>query len=141
MSDRLQRLVALVRDLRAEFTVDEMKAALKIVQSVEKRGQGVEVKKRSDTSRVGRSRSRSPVQQSMALSKLAKTDPPKFEYLSKVEAIFRSRQTLPHAVELAKFGRFFDKAFVPRKKRDDSISAIISMLASKPLEELKAKVP
>lgn len=135
MTGRLERAVAAIARLREEFTLDELQSALSKLHQAALTNV---IDTKAAESRRGK---RKPVERSLALMRLEKSDPTKFAYLAKLEKRLRSRELLPNASELLQFCRSVDKDFYPRKKRDEAVSAVMMALSEMPLDDLEERVP
>lgn len=74
---------------------------------------------------------------SRAVLKLQDTDPKKFELLSEFDAAVRHGHLLGSNDLLRRFGEMLSKSYEPRKSRRENISAIMTLLAERTLEETK----
>jgi len=150
MDVRVQRLLARLADLRDEFSLDEIKEAIRILEPESQRSRSpltareraLRFQSSTPTKRSTRtSQERKRVGRSRAVARLQKTDPAKFQYLAALERRLRTKEALSNTGELARFCQLLDKGFISRNKRDDSISALMATLATRSLNDLRASIP
>jgi hypothetical protein len=74
---------------------------------------------------------------SRAVLKLEGAEPEKFELLSDFDAAVRHGHMLASNDILRRFGEMISKSYEPRKSRRENISAIMSLLAERTLDDTK----
>lgn len=74
---------------------------------------------------------------SRAVLKLKDSDPEKFKILSEFDLMVRRGQLLPAHEDLRRFGERVSKNFEPRKARKETISAVMTILADRPVLEIE----
>ena len=77
---------------------------------------------------------------SQAVRNLEKRDPAKYRVLLVFDKAVRKGDVLGNNSELRRFGYAIDRGFCPRKARKDNISAVMAVLAAKPLDRIKGHV-
>lgn len=130
-----------------EFSDKEIRAAIAILESHGGRAylldylmdSGEETGSATDAN-TPISKKRAEVQRSKAVSKLESSDPEKFSVLSEFEAMIRMGQILISLEDLKRFGEQFSKDFSPRKSRKETISALMTEMASRPILEIERLV-
>lgn len=138
MTDRIDQAVVAIERLLQRFSLDELRLAIARLSSVSSINQ---IRSTSEANAPRPMRKRKPIERAAALAKIEKSDPAKFRYLVTVEERLRSRELLPHTTELLQVCRTLDKDFKPRKRREETISALIKVLADLPLTALESRLP
>lgn len=77
---------------------------------------------------------------SRAVLRLKDADPEKFRILAEFDSMVRRGQLLASHEDLRRFGERISKNFESRKSRKDTIGALMSVLADRPITEIEQQV-
>ena len=137
-----------IAQLLEEFSKAELQEAVSLLETHGLRSQLLDYlahrKAESRTLRPKRQPDRTPRKledtTSRAVLRLRDSDPDKFRLLSEFDLMVRRGQVLSTLEDLKRFGERISKDFQPRKSRKETIAALLSTLAERPLTEIEQLV-
>ena len=145
MKNRVSQLALRIAEIEDEFSNGEIREAVKVL---ERRGSTSSVKtlllrdvvhhppkprRKGKTKSIGNQRSK-------AVLDLEHKDPEKYAVLSEFDALLRKGSVLPQVVELKMLGKSLSKTFSSKSSRREAISKLMTVLAEKPLPEIREVV-
>ncbi len=143
MKNRISLLALRIATLREEFSESEILEAVRILEEhgstsallsyLADRQLRPDKKRHQKTKAVADQRSK-------AVLMLAHKDPDKFYVLSEFDSLLRKSGVLPHVDDIKKLGQRLSKSFAPRNSRRESISKLMTLLAARPLDEIREVV-
>jgi hypothetical protein len=76
-------------------------------------------------------------QRSKAVIDLEQKDPEKYRILSESDSLLRQGSVLPRLEDIMRLGEQLSKDFAPKRSRKEAISKLMTLLAQKPIDEIK----
>ena len=145
MKNRVSQLALRIAEIEEEFSKGEIRQAVKVL---EQRGSPSSVKtlllrdavRHAPKPRRKRKTKLIEDQRSKAVLDLEHKDPEKYAVLSEFDALLRKGSVLPEIVELKMLGKSLSKTFSSKSSRREAISKLMSVLAEKPLPEIREVV-
>ena len=145
MKNRVSQLALRIAEIEEEFSKGEILEAVKVL---EQRGSASSVKTflvrdvehQSPKTRRKRKTKLIENQRSKAVLELEHRDPEKYAVLSEFDALLRKGSVLPEIVQLKMLGKSLSKAFSSKSSRREAISKLMTVLAEKPLTEIREVV-
>jgi hypothetical protein len=145
VKNRVSQLALRIAEIEEEFSKGEIREAIKIL---EQRGSTSSVKtlllrdvvRRAPNPRRKRKTKLIEDQRSKAVLDLEHRDPEKYAVLSEFDALLRKGSVLPEVVELKMLGKSLSKTFSSKSSRREAISKLMTVLAEKPLLEIREVV-
>lgn len=147
MTKRPNSLALKIAQIMEDHTSDEIEAAIRLLGKYGRGtalfdflsdGRGVS-KPQPRGPRPSKQRISKPIEEtsSRAILKLEKSDPKKFSVLSGFDRLVRSENALQTNLALRQFGAKISKNFKPGKSRKELISAVMTVLSERPLEDIE----
>jgi len=143
MKRRVKLAIDRILDLRSEFQDIEILEAMKYIQEYVFNSSSkvpVNVESRIKSSR----KKKTPTKRSAGISRtvfeLKGKDPEKFEILLIVDQLLRAGEVLPTLDNIRELGSSIDKNFIAGKTRKESIPKFLKLIASLPIDRLKALI-
>lgn len=138
MNDSVSKAVQKIARMRAQFSDEEIIAAMRQILNhgfPEKKGPGYSARNNKRRSASNRSKTLAEGV-SRAVLDVEKSDPEKYEILSRVDRLLRKRDILRDMRSLRDFGQSLDKSFEPGKSRKDAVPRLVQVLSEIPIDRL-----
>lgn len=142
MKSRISLIALRIAAIREEFSESEIHEAVKFLEEqgstsslltflTGRRGES-NAKRKSN-------RKIKPIeeQRSKSVIELEHKDPEKFQVLSEFDSLLRKSSVLPEIDDIKRVGECLSKNFPPRSSRRESISKLMELLSTRPLDEIR----
>lgn len=144
MSSKVMQIALRIGLIKEEFSESEIAAAVRLL---EEQGTASAVlahlagrKAANHPTKKKRLRnSRTPLkdQKSRAILELQETDPEKYQLLSEFDSLLREGKILPELEDIKRLGEQISKDFAPRNSRRDVVNQLTSLMARRPVDEIR----
>lgn len=144
MNNRISQIALRIALIKEESSESEILQAVRLLEEYGTSSALLEylagrvISSSNENDKVSRTKNK-PIdeQQSRAVIELNGKDPDKYELLSEFDTLIRKGTVLPEVDDIKRLGRKISKDFVAKKSRREAISALMTVMAELPLNEIK----
>jgi hypothetical protein len=146
MKSRVSLLAQRITAIREEFSESEIQSALKRLEKQDSASQvraplgSVKKTSRLRPTSHRRKKKTTQDQRSKAVIRLEHQDPEKYRVLFELDSLLRNGSVLPRVNDITRLGESLTKDFTSRGSRRDSISKLMTVLASRSFDEISTVV-
>src|SRR5215470_13518574 len=149
MNDRISQIALRIARIKEEFSESDI---LEAVRLLEERGSssvllaylaGQEIPISALIQKKLKRKNKAKAieeQRSKAVIELEQKDHEKYQVLSEFDALIRKGSILPKLADIKRLGESISKGFAPKKSRKEAISALMALVAERPLDEIRGIV-